>query len=317
MTMAAIDFEAEPVFAHVSVMPGEVVEALDPSRGGVFVDATAGGAGHSAALLAAGGPELRLIACDRDPLAVRTAQSRLAQYGQRALCVHASFDQIPERLAALGITQVDGILADLGLSSQQLADAERGMSFRSSGPLDMRMDPTRGETALELIERLSQDELANVIYELGEERRSRRVARCIKQALEAGELKDTLELRRAVVRAVGPRRLGGVDPATRTFQALRIAVNGELDQLVSLLGVAKNLLAPGGIAAIISFHSLEDRLVKRAFLDRSSWHRLNKKPVLAGETELAENPRARSAKLRAAMRVDAEAPSDPSWGEEA
>jgi 16S rRNA (cytosine1402-N4)-methyltransferase len=317
MTMAAIDFEAEPVFAHVSVMPGEVVEALDPSRGGVFVDATAGGAGHSAALLAAGAPELRLIACDRDPLAVRTAQSRLAQFGQRALCVHASFDQIPERLAALGITQVDGILADLGLSSQQLADAERGMSFRSSGPLDMRMDPTRGETALELIERLSQDELANVIYELGEERRSRRVARCIKQALEAGELKDTLELRRAVVRAVGPRRLGGVDPATRTFQALRIAVNGELDQLVSLLGVAKNLLAPGGIAAIISFHSLEDRLVKRAFLDRSSWHRLNKKPVLAGETELAENPRARSAKLRAAMRVDAEAPSDPSWGEEA
>ena len=317
MTMAAIDFEAEPVFAHVSVMPGEVVEALDPSRGGVFVDATAGGAGHSAALLAAGGPELRLIACDRDPLAVRTAQSRLAQFGQRALCVHASFDQIPERLAALGITQVDGILADLGLSSQQLADAERGMSFRSSGPLDMRMDPTRGETALELIERLSQDELANVIYELGEERRSRRVARCIKQAFEAGELKDTLELRRAVVRAVGPRRLGGVDPATRTFQALRIAVNGELDQLVSLLGVAKNLLAPGGIAAIISFHSLEDRLVKRAFLDRSSWHRLNKKPVLAGETELAENPRARSAKLRAAMRVDAEAPSDPSWGEEA
>jgi len=316
MTMAAIDFEEEPVFAHVSVMPGEVVEALDPSRGGVFVDATAGGAGHSLALLSAS-PELRLIACDRDPLAVRTAQSRLAQFGERAQCVHASFDQIPERLAALGISQIDGILADLGLSSQQLADAERGMSFRSSGPLDMRMDPTRGETALELIERLSQDELANVIYELGEERRSRRVARCIKQAFEAGELKDTLELRRAVVRAVGPRRLGGVDPATRTFQALRIAVNGELDQLISLLDVAKRLLLPGGIAAIISFHSLEDRLVKRAFLDRSSWHRLNKKPVLAGETELAENPRARSAKLRAAMRVDAEAASDPSWGEEA
>ncbi|HYQ30972.1 MAG TPA: 16S rRNA (cytosine(1402)-N(4))-methyltransferase RsmH [Polyangiaceae bacterium] len=316
MTMAAIDFEAEPVFSHVSVMPGEVVEALDPSRGGVFVDATAGGAGHSAALLEAA-PELRLIACDRDPLAVRTAQARLAHFGERAVCVHASFDQIPERLNALGIGKIDGILADLGLSSQQLADAERGMSFRSSGPLDMRMDPTRGETALELIERLSQDELANVIYELGEERRSRRVARCIKQALEAGELKDTLELRRAVVRAVGPRRLGGVDPATRTFQALRIAVNGELDQLTTLLSVAKNLLAPGGIAAIISFHSLEDRLVKRAFLDRSSWHRLHKKPILAGETELAENPRARSAKLRAAMRVEAEAPSDPSWGEEA
>jgi len=302
MTMAAIEFEAEPVFSHVSVMLGEVVEALDPARGGVFVDATAGGAGHSAALLAAS-PNLRLIACDRDPLAVRTAQARLAQFGERALCVHASFEQIPARLAEAGITQIDGLLADLGLSSQQLADAERGMSFRSSGPLDMRMDPTRGETALELIERLSQDELANVIYELGEERRSRRVARCIKQAFEAGELKDTLELRRAVVRAVGPRRLGGVD--------------GELEQLSSLLDVAKSLLAPGGIAAIISFHSLEDRLVKRAFLDRSSWHRLHKKPILAGETELAENPRARSAKLRAALRVEAEAPSDPSWGEDA
>ena len=316
MTMAAIDFEAEPVFAHVSVMLGEVVEALDPSRGGVIVDATAGGAGHTAALLAAS-PDVRVIACDRDPLAVRTAQARLAQFGARAQCVHASFDQIPERLAALGIQQIDGILADLGVSSQQLADAERGMSFRASGPLDMRMDPTRGETALELIERLSQDELANVIYELGEERRSRRVARCIKQALEAGELRDTLELRRAVVRAVGPRRLGGVDPATRTFQALRIAVNGELDQLLSLLDTAKNLLAPGGIAALISFHSLEDRLVKRAFLDRSSWQRLHKKPILASETELSENPRARSAKLRAAVRIEAEAPSDPSWGEEA
>lgn len=316
MTMAALEPEAEPIFSHVSVMLGEVVEALEPSRGGVFVDATAGGAGHSAALLAAS-PNLRLIACDRDPLAVRTAQARLAQFGERALCVHASFDQIPARLAEAGIERIDGLLADLGLSSQQLADAERGMSFRSSGPLDMRMDPTRGETALELIERLSQDELANVIYELGEERRSRRVARCVKQAFEAGELKDTLDLRRAVVRAVGPRRLGGVDPATRTFQALRIAVNGELDQLRSLLDVAKELLAPGGIAAIISFHSLEDRLVKRAFLDRSCWQRLNKKPVLAGDLELAQNPRARSAKLRAAVRSDGEPTSDPNWEDDA
>ncbi|HWZ93134.1 MAG TPA: 16S rRNA (cytosine(1402)-N(4))-methyltransferase RsmH [Polyangiaceae bacterium] len=308
--MAAIEFEAEPVFSHVSVMLGEVLAALEPTRGGVFVDATAGGAGHSAALLAAS-PNVRLIACDRDPLAVRTAQARLAQFGERALVVHASFDQIPARLAEAGITQIDGLLADLGLSSQQLADAERGMSFRASGPLDMRMDPSRGETALELIERLSQDELANVIYELGEERRSRRVARCIKQALEAGELNDTLELRRAVVRAVGPRRLGGVDPATRTFQALRIAVNAELDQLSALLGFAKEILAPGGVAAVISFHSLEDRLVKRAFLDRAAWQRLSNKPILASETELAENPRARSAKLRAALRVEAEPASDP------
>jgi 16S rRNA (cytosine1402-N4)-methyltransferase len=316
MTMAAIEFEAEPVFSHVSVMLGEVLGALEPARGGVFVDATAGGAGHSAALLAAS-PNVRVIACDRDPLAVRTAQTRLAQFGERALVMHASFDQIPERLAEAGITQIDGLLADLGLSSQQLADAERGMSFRASGPLDMRMDPSRGETALELIERLSQDELANVIYELGEERRSRRVARCIKQALEAGELKDTLELRRAVVRAVGPRRLGGVDPATKTFQALRIAVNGELDQLSALLGFAKEILAPGGIAAIISFHSLEDRLVKRAFLERAAWQRLSNKPILAGETELSLNPRARSAKLRAALRVEAEPASDPAPWEDA
>ncbi|HEY5376056.1 MAG TPA: 16S rRNA (cytosine(1402)-N(4))-methyltransferase RsmH [Polyangiaceae bacterium] len=314
--MAALEFEAEPVFAHVSVMLSEVVLALEPSRGGVFVDATAGGAGHSAALLAAA-PSLRLIACDRDPLAVRTAQARLAPFGERALVLHASFDQIPERLAEAGITQIDGLLADLGLSSQQLADAERGMSFRSSGPLDMRMDPTRGETALELIERLSQDELANVIYELGEERRSRRVARCIKQALEAGELRDTLELRRAVVRAVGPRRLGGVDPATKTFQALRIAVNSELDQIASLLEFAKTAMAPGGIAAVISFHSLEDRLVKRAFVEREFWQRLSKKPILAGETELSENPRARSAKLRVARRVEAPPPSEPGWDEDA
>ncbi len=317
MNMAAIEVESDEAFSHVSVMLGEVVAALEPTRGGVFVDATVGGAGHSAALLAAS-PNLRLVACDRDPLAVRTAQARLARFGERALVLHAAFDQIPERLAQAGITRIDGLLADLGLSSQQLADAPRGMSFRASGPLDMRMDPTRGETALELIERLSQDELANVIYELGEERRSRRVARCIKQAFEAGELKDTLELRRAVVRAVGPRRLGGVDPATKTFQALRIAVNSELDQIASLLEFARSALAPGGIAAVISFHSLEDRLVKRAFVERNFWQRLTKKPILAGETELSENPRARSAKLRTARRVEEPSPdSAPSWDQDA
>jgi len=251
---------------------------------------------------------------DRDPQAIAHAQREFGGDARVAIR-HGSFADLADWEATQA--GLDGVLLDLGVSSPQLDDAARGFSFQADAPLDMRMDPTQGETALELIERLSQDELANVIYELGEERRSRRVARCIKQALEAGELKDTLELRRAVVRAVGPRRLGGVDPATKTFQALRIAVNGELDQLLSLLDTAKHLLAPGGIAAIISFHSLEDRLVKRAFLDRSSWQRLHKKPVLAGETELAENPRARSAKLRAAIRIEAEAPSDPSWGEEA
>ena len=168
----------------------------------------------------------------------------------------------------------------------------------------MRMDQTRGETARELIERLDSDELADVIYTLGDERRSRRVARCIKQALAQGELETTLDLRRAVVRAVGPRRVGGIDPATRTFQALRMAVNAELDQLTALLAALPRLIAPGGVAAILSFHSHEDRLVKRAFLNRELWQRLTPKPLGASEEEQSKNPRARSAKLRGARRTD-------------
>jgi 16S rRNA (cytosine1402-N4)-methyltransferase len=232
---------------------------------------------------------------------------RLAEFGERARVVHASFDQVRDELLAMGISEVDGLLADLGVSSHQLADSERGMSFRLRGPLDMRMDTTRGETARELIERLSQDQLADVIFQLGEERASRRIARCIKQALEAEELNDTFDLRRAVVRAVGPRRVGGVDPATRTFQALRIAVNAELEQLATVLTLARTLLAPNGIAAFISFHSLEDRLVKREFQQRNLWQPQTKKPVIAGDAELMQNPRARSAKLRAARRLAEEA----------
>jgi 16S rRNA (cytosine1402-N4)-methyltransferase len=175
----------------------------------------------------------------------------------------------------------------------------------------MRMDPTRGLTARELIEGWNADELADVIYQYGEERRSRRIARCIKQAADAGELASTSDLRRAVVRAAGPRRVGGIDPATRTFQALRIAVNRELDQLESLLDFARHRLRPGGVAVLVSFHSLEDRLVKRAFLEAECWERLTRKPVAAGETEQAENPRARSAKLRAARRRASEAEPTP------
>ncbi|MGC4063379.1 MAG: 16S rRNA (cytosine(1402)-N(4))-methyltransferase RsmH [Polyangiaceae bacterium] len=217
--------------------------------------------------------------------------------------MHSTYDQIPTRLAELGIDQVDGVLADLGISSLQLDEAERGMSFRFAGPIDMRMDQSDGETALELIQRLDQDELANLIYEYGEERASRRIARCIKQALENDELRTTLDLRRAVVRAVGPRRVGGVDPATRTFQALRIAVNGELEQLERLLEFLPAVLGPNGVAAILSFHSLEDRRVKRAFGDRAVWQRLTKKPLVATPDEQQKNPRSRSAKLRAARRL--------------
>jgi 16S rRNA (cytosine1402-N4)-methyltransferase len=198
---------------------------------------------------------------------------------------------------------VDGLVADLGVSSPQLDEAERGMSFRLEGPLDMRMDPSEGETAADLIVRLSQDELADVIFHLGEERRSRRVARCIKQALDAGEVETTTDLRRAIVRAVGPRRVGGIDPSTRTFQALRLAVNRELEELSAALDAATKILKPGGVASFISFHSLEDRLVKRAFVQRQLWERLHKKPLRATDEEQAENPRSRSAKLRSARRI--------------
>jgi 16S rRNA (cytosine1402-N4)-methyltransferase len=308
MTMPAVPYEQSRPYTHVTVMPKEVTAALEPRAGGVYLDVTAGGGGHAAALLAEQ-PGARVLAFDRDPKAVVASRRRLAEFGDRALVLHAAFDEVAALLAERGIAAADGLVADLGISSEQLAEAERGMSFRLDGPLDMRMDPTRGETARELIERLSQDQLADVVYQYGEERRSRRVARCVKQALSDGALDTTADLRRAIVRAVGPRRVGGIDPATRTFQALRIAVNRELEQLGLLLEHSERLLAPGGVACLISFHSLEDRLVKRAFLERDRWERLSKKPLVASESEQAQNPRARSAKLRAARRVVPDRPA--------
>jgi 16S rRNA (cytosine1402-N4)-methyltransferase len=305
MTIVAPITEEPRGFEHVTVMAPEVVRALEPARGGVFLDLTAGGGGHSAAVLATG-PNCRVIAFDRDPVAVAATRSRLQEFGERAAVVHASFSEVDDWLESAHVAGVAGLVADLGLSSEQLADRERGMSFRLEGPLDMRMDRTRGETARELVERLSQEKLADVIYQYGEERRSRRVAACIKQALAAGQLDTTLDLRRAVVRAVGPRRIGGIDPATRTFQALRIAVNSELDELSLALERAAAWLAPGGVAVFISFHSLEDRLVKRALLDRETWERLTPKPLTASEPEQATNPRSRSAKLRAGRRLSEE-----------
>ncbi len=305
MTIEMTTTDERPVFEHVTVMAGEVLEALEPARGGVFLDVTAGGGGHSAAILAAG-PHARVIAFDRDPVAVEAAKERLREFGERALVVHSAFGDVPDWLADANVEAVAGVVADLGLSSVQLGDHERGMSFRLEGPLDMRMDPTSGETAWELVRRLKQDALADVIYQYGEERRSRRVASCIKKAIQAGELETTLDLRRAVVRAVGPRRVGGIDPATRTFQALRIYVNRELEQLEALLAWLPSVVAPDGVAAIISFHSLEDRLVKRAFLERETWQRLTTKPRLASDLEQEKNPRSRSAKLRAARRVGEE-----------
>jgi 16S rRNA (cytosine1402-N4)-methyltransferase len=285
-------------FEHVTVMRDEVVRAIAPRADGVYVDATLGAGGHTVALLEAE-PKARIVALDRDPAAIAAARERLALVADRVTVVQAPFSSLRDQLAALGLPRADGLVADLGVSAPQLEDPERGMSFRREGPLDMRMDPESGPTALELLEQLSDDELANVIYRYGDERRSRRIARSIRKALAARELHTTLDLRRAIVRAVGPARVGGVDPATRTFQALRIAVNRELEELEQLLGALPHVVAPGAVVAMISFHSLEDRLVKRAFA-APGWLPLAKKPLLPSDEEHAQNPRARSAKMRAA-----------------
>lgn len=300
MTMPAFDPPTD--FHHLTVLRDETVAALEPRRGGVYLDMTLGGGGHTEAILESS-EGCRVIALDRDASAIEAASERLAPFGNRVTLVHARFSSAEEQLAHLGIEWVDGLVADLGVSSPQLDEAERGMSFRREGPLDMRMDPSEGETAADLIVRLSQDELADVIFHLGEERRSRRVARCIKQALDAGEVETTTDLRRAIVRAVGPRRVGGIDPSTRTFQALRLAVNRELEELALALEAATKIVKPGGVASFISFHSLEDRLVKRAFVERQTWERLHKKPLRATDEEQAENPRSRSAKLRSARKM--------------
>jgi 16S rRNA (cytosine1402-N4)-methyltransferase len=291
-------------FPHASVLLEEVVGGLDPRAGDVIVDATLGAGGHSEAILDRTGATL--VGIDRDDTALDLARKRLARFGDRVRFVKARFGEIESVLNELGLPAVQGILADVGVSSMQIDTASRGMSFRQDGPLDMRMDAASGETALELIERLADDELADVLFKYGEERRSRRIARCIKLALAEGHLVTTLDLRRAVVRAVGPARVGGVDPATRTFQALRVAVNGELDELAALLDQGARVLAPGGVIAIISFHSLEDRIVKHALKVKGTWLPQTKKPIVARASEIEENPRARSAKLRVARRVSAD-----------
>jgi 16S rRNA (cytosine1402-N4)-methyltransferase len=288
-------------FAHATVMRDEVIAALAPKDGGAYVDVTLGGGGHTEAILEAA--ETRVIGFDRDARALDAVRLRLGHFGERLTVVKSSFGRVREALSALGIAEVDGLCADLGVSSPQLDEPSRGMSFRHEGPIDMRMDQEEGETALELIERLGDDELADVLFKYGDERRSRRIARSIRRAVTDGELVTTLDLRRAIVRAVGPVRVGGVDPATRTFQALRIAVNRELEELEELLEALPHVIAPGGVAVILSFHSLEDRLVKHAFQKKEMWAPLFKKPLVATEEERAENPRSRSAKLRAARRL--------------
>lgn len=287
-------------FEHVTVLLAETVRLLEPAPGRTYADVTLGGGGHAEAILEASSPDGQLIGMDRDEQALAAAKERLSRFGSRASFVHGDFSELR---GVLESRRVHGVVADLGVSSPQVDCGDRGFSFNKPGPLDMRMDQTRGATALELIQELDERALADVIYQYGEERRSRPIARSIKRAVEAGEIKTTEDLRRAVVRVTGPRKSGNVDPATRTFQAIRIAVNHELDQLETLLHDLPDVLEDEGVAAIISFHSLEDRLVKRTFRDDERLVAVTKKPIIASEEEVAVNARARSAKLRGARRA--------------
>jgi 16S rRNA (cytosine1402-N4)-methyltransferase len=275
-------------------MADEVVRFLGGR--GTVIDMTVGAGGHAEALLKAG--VQRLIGIDRDPDAVEAATSRLSRFGDRFTAVRTRFSQLP------AVNRVDGVLWDLGVSSMQLDRAERGFSYRNDGPLDMRME-AEGESAMDIVNTAPEEELARILFELGEERRSRRVAAAIVRARTRSPITTTGELARVVAGALGARR-GGPHPARRTFQALRIAVNRELEDLALSLPRAAEALAPGGRIVAISYHSLEDRVVKRFVNERDDLEPLTKKPLRPSKREQERNPRSRSAKLRAAeKRADA------------
>jgi 16S rRNA (cytosine1402-N4)-methyltransferase len=290
---------------HAPVMVTEALRWLEPARGGVFVDCTLGLGGHSQALLDGGAS--RVVAIDRDAEAIGMARERLGAYGDRVDIAHANYRDLAAVLDARGLAVVDGVLADLGVSSMQLDAVERGFSFRGDAPLDMRMDRSQGPTAADLIADVDETDLANVIFQYGEERHSRRVARAIVHARQREPIQTTGALAEIVRRAVPGRGYQRIDPATRTFQAIRIWVNRELDGLDVFLSDAARRLLAGARFAVITFHSLEDRVVKHTFRALAAagdaWRVLTRKPVIPGEPELALNPRARSAKLRAIERL--------------
>ncbi|MEA5448694.1 16S rRNA (cytosine(1402)-N(4))-methyltransferase RsmH [Leptolyngbya sp. CCNP1308] len=286
---------AEPEFHHVPVLPEAVIEGLNIQPGGRYLDATAGGGGHSRLILEAD-PTVSLVAVDQDGAAIAATQANLAEFGNRVTYWHGNFAEFKPTGDSFS-----GILADLGVSSVQLDVGDRGFSFRQTAPLDMRMDLRQDLTAADIVNHWDETELANLIYTYGEERLSRRIARKI---VDQRPWQTTTDLAEAIFHSV-PRsyRYGRIHPATRTFQALRIAVNQELNVLETLLKAAPNWLAPGGRLVIISFHSLEDRLVKHSLKDSPDLKVITKKPVIATETEVSQNPRARSAKLRVAERI--------------
>lgn len=307
--------------AHRPVLLRETIELLAAERGGLFVDCTVGLGGHSEAILQAS-PDAQVLGIDRDEEALELARQRLALYGSRFSAVHADFRELTRVLATAKVRQVHGVLADLGVSSLQLDSPGRGFSFRHEAPLDMRMDMSKGETAAELLGRLSEVEIANLIFEYGEEPRSRRIARAIVQRRERGQsLATTTDLASVIERAVGKGNKRRIHPATRTFQALRIAVNAELENLDRFLFDAVDHLEQAGRLAVISFHSLEDRIIKRTLLKLSGKCQcpprlpkcicgatkrveiLTRRAMVPSETEIDENPRSRSAKLRGAVRI--------------
>ena len=302
--------------AHVPVLYEETLTGLQVRPGGVYVDATLGATGHALGILRASAPNGRLLGLDADPEAVAFARQVLQPFGERLTLRTANFRRLAAVARSAGFDRVDGVLLDLGLSSRQLAAAERGFAFQREGPLDMRLDPRRGTTAADLVNDLPEADLADLIRRYGEERHARRIARAI---VAARPLTTTAELAQVVARAVGRR--GRIHPATRTFQALRIAVNDELGALAEALPQALDLLAGGGRLAVIAFHSLEDRLVKRFFRQESRdclcppeapvctcGHRarlriVTRKPIRPAPEEMAHNPRSRSARLRIAERL--------------
>jgi 16S rRNA (cytosine1402-N4)-methyltransferase len=285
----------------------EVVAGLLPRPGGRYIDGTVGGGGHAAAILEASAPDGRLLGIDCDPAALTAAAARLAPYSDRVTLVRGSFREIGRLATTSGLVQVQGVLLDLGVSSYQLDTPERGFSFQASAPLDMRLDPDAPVTAAHLVNDLPEQELADLIFRYGEERASRRIARAIVEARRRKPIATTDELAAIVSRALGGRR-GRIHPATRTFQALRIAVNDELASLEAALPQIVELLAAGGRMAIISFHSLEDRIVKhfmRAEAQAGRLRIITRKPIEASSEEQQINPRSRSARLRVAERMQA------------
>jgi len=288
---------------HISVLPAEVLAGLDPRPGQTIIDATVGVGGHTRLLAERVQPNGLVIGLDQDATMLEQARSHLN--GLPVCLVHANFENCLDVLQNLQKSPVDAFLADLGFCTDQLADPARGFSFQQDGPLDMRLDPSQGEPASALVRRLREKDLADVIFQYGEERFSRRIAKTIVATRNETPLETTAQLADLVRRCV-PRSKGShIDPVTRTFQALRIAVNDELGALERLLTALPDCVKPGGRAAIISFHSLEDRMVKRAFRDETTWEVITRKPLVAGDEEIAANPRARSALLRTARRLAA------------